>query len=180
MNTIVHTSVHTTFTGPSLHLYTLLRRVAELTEISGQPGIVKIDPGEATQLLVARGPRSPDRLFCRSVKAFARTRERKKKCRGKYDSLSASTVQNSIQARGQVGTPEQLLPHSDCTFYLVHCSGIHMSRSLRTSIIHGNCVYPVSSRAIPGCARVHCYVTIVPLLCSPRPPCTLPLVNCPL
>ena len=41
-NTIVHTSVHTTLTYPSLYLLTLHRRVAELTEISGQPGMVKI------------------------------------------------------------------------------------------------------------------------------------------
>ena len=43
------------FTGQSLHLYTLHRRVFKLMEISGQPGIVKIGPGAATQLLVARG-----------------------------------------------------------------------------------------------------------------------------
>ena len=58
MNTIVHTSVHTTFSCPPLHLLTLGRRVAELTEISGQPGIVKIGPGGRAQPLAARGLRS--------------------------------------------------------------------------------------------------------------------------
>ena len=58
VNTIVHTSVHTTFTGPSLHLYTLNRRVVELTEISGQPGIATTRPGQRAQLLAARGLRS--------------------------------------------------------------------------------------------------------------------------
>ena len=62
VNTIVHTSVHTTLTCPSLYLLTLHRRVAELTEISGQPGIVKIGPGAAT-CTAAGGVRSPKGHF---------------------------------------------------------------------------------------------------------------------
>ena len=52
---IIHTSVHTTFTGSSLHLLTLGRRVLQLTETTGQPGLALIRPGDRAQPLVARG-----------------------------------------------------------------------------------------------------------------------------
>ena len=55
VNIFVHTAVHTTVAGPSGHLPTLGRRVLQLTETTGQPGIAVIGPGSRTQRLAARG-----------------------------------------------------------------------------------------------------------------------------
>ena len=55
VNIFVHTAVHTTVEGPSGHLPTLGRRVVQLTETTGQPGIAVIRPGERVQPLAARG-----------------------------------------------------------------------------------------------------------------------------
>ena len=50
-----HTAVHTTVEGPSGHLPTLSRRVLQLTETTGQPGIALIGPASCAQRLAARG-----------------------------------------------------------------------------------------------------------------------------
>ena len=50
-----HTAVHTTVAGPSGHLPTLGRRVLQLTETTGQPGVALIGPASRAQRLAARG-----------------------------------------------------------------------------------------------------------------------------
>ena len=49
-----HTAVHTTVAGPSGHLPTLGRRVAQLTETTGQPGLAVIGPASRAQRLAAQ------------------------------------------------------------------------------------------------------------------------------
>ena len=51
----VHTAVHTTVAGPSGHLPTLVRRVVQLTETTGQPEFALIGPASRAQRLAARG-----------------------------------------------------------------------------------------------------------------------------
>ena len=50
----VHTAVHTMVAGPSGHLPTLGRRVVQLTETTGQPGLAVIGPASRAQRLAAQ------------------------------------------------------------------------------------------------------------------------------